>query len=335
MAEPTLSDPCSQRSTIMSDQTMSEPVLRFGVGDSVLCKTSATMWKKGKVVKLHYREASWPLGRVAPYQVRLDVGNLIFAPQDSDCLIRADDGAEELVQGVEVLVCQAGPCRRAGGEAVLLEIEELASSVGGSLKVQESGCLGNCSQAPNALLVTGEDEQMFARLCDLSATAALVKCASGRAPSLDDAQLVTRLQRARRLRVRMQAREESKWNLALSGLAEDIQRAMAQGDCYLELVQEHSELLAAAGLGDKALEVHTRLGSLSNLGLRDIPTLRLLLERAKLLASLGRVADVEALAERVDQLEPRGDRETKLKSQVSQSSVTECLRVPLIATCCH
>ena len=110
--------------------------LRFGVGDPVRCKVSATQWKKGTVVALHYREDQWPEDMVAPYQVQLNNGPLIYAPQDDDRLIQADDGMELEVAvatggRAEIHVCQAGPCRRAGGEAVLLEIEELAKSVGG------------------------------------------------------------------------------------------------------------------------------------------------------------------------------------------------------------
>ena len=108
-----------------------------------------TRWKKGRIKKLHYRQDNWPPGRVAPYQIELDTGVLIYAPADDDRLIRPesnfdDDGLESVK---EIHVCQAGPCRRAGGEAVLLEIEELASTLGG-IEVQASGCLGNCNQAP-------------------------------------------------------------------------------------------------------------------------------------------------------------------------------------------
>ena len=91
----------------------------------------ARSWKRGQIVKLHYGRR---VGRRAKssYQIHLDAGVLIFAPEDSDCLIQADDGMEEDADcGAEVHVCQAGPCRRAGGEPVLLEIEELANSVGG------------------------------------------------------------------------------------------------------------------------------------------------------------------------------------------------------------
>ena len=89
---------------------------------------------------------------------------------------------------------------------MLLEIEELASSVGGAgVHVQPSGCLGNCSQAPNALLVCETVENIFPKLCGLSSSASLVECATGRAPRLDDPEMVARLDRARRVRVRMQA----------------------------------------------------------------------------------------------------------------------------------
>ena len=147
---------------------MSTSALRFAVGDRVRCKTSATKWKRGSIVKLNYREEHWPAEKTAPYQIQLDNGPLIYAPQDSESLIRADDGSKELDNPSEVHVCQAGPCRRAGGEAVLLEIEELANNVGGVV-VQPSGCLGNCSQAPNALVVTDASERLFARLCTLTA----------------------------------------------------------------------------------------------------------------------------------------------------------------------
>ena len=75
---------------------MSE-TLRFGVGDPVRCKVSATQWKKGTVVALHYREDPWPEDMVAPYQVQLNNGPLIYAPQDDDRLIQADDGMEVAV----------------------------------------------------------------------------------------------------------------------------------------------------------------------------------------------------------------------------------------------
>ena len=64
-----------------------EDQLRFGVGTLVDCRTSAG-WVTGKVVKLHYRQFDWGQ-RTAPYQVRLPTGQLIYAPRDTDEVIRA------------------------------------------------------------------------------------------------------------------------------------------------------------------------------------------------------------------------------------------------------
>ena len=149
-------------------------------------------------------------------------------------------------------MCQAGSCRRAGSEAVLLEIEELIQGTKKGVCVEASGCLGLCSQAPNAMAVTDTSELMFTEISDLSCTMALVKRVSGSIPRIDSTKM-TRLEKARRLRLRMQAREESKWNLALSGVAEDLKCACSDED-RLELIQDQANVLAAAGLGEEALE---------------------------------------------------------------------------------
>jgi G3E family GTPase len=63
--------------------------LRFKVGAQVKCNVGPE-WKPGKVVALMYRDEFMPPGMVAPYQVQLDDGNLIYAPQDvSDVIIPA------------------------------------------------------------------------------------------------------------------------------------------------------------------------------------------------------------------------------------------------------
>merc|ERR1719235_740310 len=61
--------------------------LRFAIGDAVECRTSAG-WDKGKVVALMYRDEFMPEGVIAPYQVKLDKGDLIYAPADDNQLIR-------------------------------------------------------------------------------------------------------------------------------------------------------------------------------------------------------------------------------------------------------
>ena len=63
--------------------------LRFGVGDKVECRTSEDCWSPGVVTQLMFREESMPPGLVAPYQIRLEDCELIYAHSDSDCLIRA------------------------------------------------------------------------------------------------------------------------------------------------------------------------------------------------------------------------------------------------------
>ena len=63
------------------------PALRFELGARVFCNTGA--WTPGTVVKQNYREKSWPAGKIAPYQVKLDDGRLIYAPLDADKVIKA------------------------------------------------------------------------------------------------------------------------------------------------------------------------------------------------------------------------------------------------------
>mmetsp|Transcript_46727 Transcript_46727/g.93587 ORF Transcript_46727/g.93587 Transcript_46727/m.93587 type:complete len:243 (-) Transcript_46727:305-1033(-) len=68
--------------------------LRFAVGDRVRCACSrwGNEWEAGNVVKTHYREPSWPASKPsAPYQVKLDKGALIYAPEDIDDYIQVQD----------------------------------------------------------------------------------------------------------------------------------------------------------------------------------------------------------------------------------------------------
>lgn len=67
--------------------------LRFGVGQTVECRMGADDWGRGTIIGLLYREADWPQGQVAPYQVLLEGDNLtartIWAPADNDECIRS------------------------------------------------------------------------------------------------------------------------------------------------------------------------------------------------------------------------------------------------------
>jgi hypothetical protein len=75
--------------------------LRFAVGDSVECTLSlcsgSESWgpageelalAKGKIVALLHREEFMPDGKNAPYQVKLDNGDIIYALRDVDDVVR-------------------------------------------------------------------------------------------------------------------------------------------------------------------------------------------------------------------------------------------------------
>ena len=66
---------------------------------------------------------------------------------------RSASPAKEDDHITEIYVCHAGSCLRQGAESVLLEIEELAGAVGAPCTVMQSGCLGLCNRAPNAVVV--------------------------------------------------------------------------------------------------------------------------------------------------------------------------------------
>lgn len=61
-------------------------LLRFAVGDKVMCNAEGG-WQTGTIVKLFYR-TGMPSLPVAPYQIQLDAGPLIYAPIDDDRVIK-------------------------------------------------------------------------------------------------------------------------------------------------------------------------------------------------------------------------------------------------------
>ena len=74
-----------------NEQMSERPRLRFEVGRRVKCRVGpdpVTGWATGKVVKIWYREPSWPSNSWAPYKIELDDGRNIFAPGDVDQIIR-------------------------------------------------------------------------------------------------------------------------------------------------------------------------------------------------------------------------------------------------------
>ncbi len=67
-----------------------ETPLRFKVGSRVKCCVDEGRWASGTVIELWYTEDSFAQGFYAPYQVELDEGRLVFAPEDSDGCVRRE-----------------------------------------------------------------------------------------------------------------------------------------------------------------------------------------------------------------------------------------------------
>lgn len=65
------------------------PKLRFKVKQRVKCKMDSNKWATGTVVKLWHLNSSSGQYMYLPYQVRLDDGQMIFAPQDHEYTIQA------------------------------------------------------------------------------------------------------------------------------------------------------------------------------------------------------------------------------------------------------
>lgn len=68
--------------------------LRFDVGDPVECNTNDG-WVAGVIAGRMYRDDFMPPGLVAPYQIELRDGTLIWAPEDDDDFIRAGKKAKK------------------------------------------------------------------------------------------------------------------------------------------------------------------------------------------------------------------------------------------------
>jgi NAD(P)H-flavin reductase len=189
-------------------------------------------------------------------------------------------------------VCSVGSCYRADSEAVLLDLEELCSLAADGCaslmpEVRPGGCLGYCSQAPNALLVRcgdGDDddvEYIFTRLSTRRATAELALVAAGAVapPDVDDeasdddaseaavqtrehrraaaerllqhassvTELPPRVARARQLRAIAAATAEQRWNSAARLALEACGGDAAAAGSMAEDVERYCRLLFSAG----------------------------------------------------------------------------------------
>merc|ERR1712238_299446 len=65
------------------------PKLRFKVKQRVECNMGGQKWMKGTVVKLWVLQNNSGEYAYSPYQVRLDDGTVVYAPQDHEMIIKA------------------------------------------------------------------------------------------------------------------------------------------------------------------------------------------------------------------------------------------------------
>ena len=176
-------------------------------------------------------------------------------------------------------MCQAGSCRQAGSAAVLIEIEELAKSVGGC-PVETSGCLGLCDKAPGVAIVSDTGCEYHPSIISPEVSAVIVEKATGKRPDLEDPVLSARLSFSRMTRKSIEAQKEFKWNsaiLALKSLA-----ALADDDDAKEQATfDLAECLDKAGRFEDALEV------LSLSSADSIKDLQLMMMRSNLMSKVG------------------------------------------------
>ena len=206
------------------------------------------------------------------YRNAKEVGIVRGADEDAvRCLLRNETSRasssmqEEDDNVTEIYVCHAGSCLRQGAESVLLEIEELAGAVGAPCTVEQSGCLGMCNRAPNAVVVkhrkgvqaTSKDiVKSHTRISSTEASAAVVKTATGEDPPLDDPEVLARLAGVRAMRVREHAASIYRWNAALDAITKQMADQRARGgEPSSELVHASQALFAKAGYSESHLPV--------------------------------------------------------------------------------
>ena len=205
----------------------------------------------------------------------------------------------------QILVCQAGSCRRAGGRGTLFEIEDLAAGLAEcrELHVEGSGCQGNCNQAPSALVIfnpdpeeeEGQEEKLFSRVSTLESSQLVVEFAAGlriQAPSPEQS---LRLQIAGAARSLEAATEACKWNQALGCIVrmEAFKQSSMHHQEDMSQLVEKAEILNSAGYCQDACGIMEEL-------VRRLPgSPRILLLAAEVLTSAG---SLEAAQGRVQEV---------------------------------
>ena len=93
--------------------------LRFDIGDRVTVRRKKGVWLPGTVKALWYSEASWAgTGRMAPYQVQLDAGPLVYCPTDSEDAVRDVSGSKNK-RAASVSSRQGSVAGSTGGRSML------------------------------------------------------------------------------------------------------------------------------------------------------------------------------------------------------------------------
>jgi len=143
----------------------------------------------------------------------------------------------------EIIVCQSGSCRRRGSEAILLEIEELASC-----KVRDSGCLGLCNQAPAVAIVERRKRRQpkveyFTKVDTLQESIKVIEKATGEKVDAKAAANHPKLHGVRAARRRDHSMSVYRWKDALEVTMEQ----MRDGHDSREVRQVYQELLEITG----------------------------------------------------------------------------------------
>lgn len=226
------------------------------------------------------------------------------------------DGNYLSLQGKTILVCQAGSCRQAGSAAVLVEIEELAKSVGGC-RVEASGCLGLCDKAPGVAVLSDKDCEYYPSIITPELSAVIVEKATGKRPDLNDPELRVGLSCSRIAKGKVtEAHREYKWNLAISALKSIVPLAKdekAKEEACLCLV----ECLDKAGRFEDALEVFN-VSIVASEITKPMKNLQLMLVGSNLMAKAGNQESATELVtgfkkHSIQILEDRKNRATSLR----------------------
>ena len=146
----------------------------------------------------------------------------------------------------------------------------------------------------------------------------IVETAKGAKLNLDDADMFQRMAVARQTRIRQQACLESKWNVALAGMSDQI--SIAPDRRRFKLQKEFGELLYKAGLWEEALDQFLRVQEAAPTNIETMMAL------AQIFSKLGRTDGLVHLENQVKRIccDPEDFRlELELSSRLSSWSTKQ------------